>query len=83
MKEELDEGIVHTSMKLRVTEKKGKLIQIAETLIAKETIEGKELEELFDGPVAEVVKDEIPVNQSEGVAGEPLAEPEKSVKEHD
>jgi cell division protease FtsH len=66
-----------------LTEKKGKLIQLAEALIAKETLEGKELEELFDGPVAEVATDEIRENQSEGVTEDSLAEPGKSVEKHD
>jgi cell division protease FtsH len=66
-----------------LTEKKGKLIQLAEALIVRETLEGKELEELFDGPVAEVVKDDIPQNQSEGVTDDPLPEPGESVEIND
>jgi cell division protease FtsH len=66
-----------------LTEKKGKLIQLAEALIVKETLEGKELEELFDGPVAEVATDEVPENQSEGVTEDPLPKPRKRVKKHD
>ncbi|MDR9459829.1 MAG: hypothetical protein RI591_06765, partial [Dehalococcoidia bacterium] len=46
-------------------------------------IYGKELEELFDGPVAEVATDEIRENQSEGVTEDSLAEPGKSVEKHD
>ena len=34
-----------------LTENRAKLVQIAETLIAKETIEGEELRALFDEPV--------------------------------
>jgi len=67
-----------------LTEKKGKLIQLAEALIVKETLEGKELEELFDGPVPEVATDEVPENQSEGVTEEPLPKPRKKrVKKSD
>ena len=67
-----------------LTEKKGKLIQLAKTLIVRETLEGKELEELFDGPVAEVATDEVPENQSEVVTENPLPKPRKKrVKKHD
>jgi cell division protease FtsH len=66
-----------------LTEKKGKLIQLAEALIVKETLEGKELEELFDGPVPEVATDEVPENQREGVTEDPLPKPRKRVKKHD
>jgi len=47
-----------------LTEKKGKLIQLAETLIAEETIEGKELEELFNKPVT----DAAPKDRKKSVA---------------
>jgi len=43
-----------------LTENRGKLVQIAEALIANETIEGEELEALFDKPVEEAATAESP-----------------------
>jgi cell division protease FtsH len=51
----------HTAARKILTENEAKLIQIAETLIVSETLEGAELEKLLAEPSAEPAKKEAPV----------------------
>jgi len=51
----------HESARIILTENKAKLVQIAETLIVRETVEGEELDKLLAEPSAEPAKKEAPV----------------------
>jgi len=59
---------------------KGKLVQLAEALIANETIEGEELEALFNKPVEEAATEVAPGDQDKSVIEDSLPKPAKSAK---
>jgi cell division protease FtsH len=63
-----------------LTKNKGKLVQLAEALIANETIEGEELEALFNKPVEEAATEVAPGDRNKSVSEDPTPEPAKSAK---
>ena len=63
-----------------LTRNRGKLVQLAEALISSETIEGEELEALFNKPVTEAAEDAATEAEKEGVNREPSARAAKSAK---
>jgi cell division protease FtsH len=63
-----------------LTKNRGKLVQLAEALISSETIEGEELEALFNKPVTEAAEDAATVASEEGVNREPNARATKGAK---
>lgn len=66
-----------------LTEKKDKLIQIARTLILKETLEGDDLEKLLDGPVEEVPDPVTPATTDTMAEPEPAkAKPKRKTRKN-
>jgi len=63
-----------------LTKNKGKLVQLAEALIANETIEGEELEALFNKPVEEAATEVAPGDRNKSVTEDSLPKPAKSAK---
>ncbi len=63
-----------------LTKNRGKLVQLAEALISSETIEGEELETLFNKPVTEAAEDAATEADEEGVNREPNARAAKGAK---
>ena len=63
-----------------LTKNRGKLVQLAEALITNETIEGEELEALFNKPVEEAAAEVAPGAQDKSVTEDSLPKPAKSAK---
>jgi cell division protease FtsH len=80
--EEVSQIIQHASSVASeiLTKNKGRLVCLAEALIASETIEGEELEALFNEPVPEVAADAAAEDHNRSVSDDSLPKSVKSAK---
>ena len=70
----------HSVAREVLTKNKAKLVQVAEALIANETIEGEDLEALFNKPVEEVATEVAPGDRNKSVTEDSPPKPAKSAK---